>query len=156
MLLLHICGNNMSSNCVYVTYTILWAANYARPCQSPFVHFDYERCNAYISVVIHQPYSMCVANAFHMTAKFNIFLFSPLDLRTSSGAPEQELNLHTTFGKFAKRLEHLSADLPLWIIELSVREWRTGSKRGPREISGISRNSQNYGLCGTRIKLRSG
>lgn len=94
--------------------------------------------------------------AWPMTAKFNIFLFSPLDLRTSSGAPEQELNLHTTFGKFAKRLEHLSADLPLWIIELSVREWRTGSKRGPREISGISRNSQNYGLCGTRIKLRSG
>ena len=42
----------------------------------------------------------------------------------SSGAPEQELTLHTTFGKNAKRLEHLSANMPRCIIELSVRQWR--------------------------------
>ena len=54
-----------------------------------------------------------------MTAK--IFLFPLLDSRTSSGAPEQELILHTTFGKNAKRLEQLSANIPRWIIDLSVR-----------------------------------
>ena len=53
----------------------------------------------------------------------NIFVFT-LDLRTSSGAPEQELTLHTTFGKIPKGFEHLSADIPRWIIELSVRQWR--------------------------------
>ena len=53
----------------------------------------------------------------------NIFLFSLLDLKTLSGAPEQELTLHTTFGKNAKRPEHLSAKIPRWIIELSVRQW---------------------------------
>ena len=57
-----------------------------------------------------------------MTA--NIFSFSLLDLKTSSGAPEQEVTLHTTFGKNAKRVEHLSANTPRWKIELSVRQWR--------------------------------
>ena len=57
-----------------------------------------------------------------MTAK--LFLFPLLDLKTSSGAPEQELILHTTFGKNAKRLEQLSANIPRYIIELSVRQWR--------------------------------
>ena len=57
-----------------------------------------------------------------MTAK--IFSFSLLDLKTSSGAPEQGATLHTTFGKNAKRLEHLSANTPRWIIESSVRQWR--------------------------------
>ena len=44
-----------------------------------------------------------------------IFIFT-LDLKTS-GALEQEVTLHTTFGKNAKRLEHLSANTPRWIIE---------------------------------------
>ena len=45
-----------------------------------------------------------------MTA--NICLFLLLDLKTSSGAPEQDVTLHTTFEKNAKRLEHLSANTP--------------------------------------------
>ena len=52
-----------------------------------------------------------------MTA--NTFLFSLLDLRTSSCAPEQELTLHTTFEENAKRLEHISANIPRWTSELS-------------------------------------
>ena len=55
--------------------------------------------------------------------KTKLILFSLLDLKTASGAPEQELILHTTFGKNAKRLEHLSANMLRWIIELSVRQW---------------------------------
>ena len=68
----------------------------------------------HISVVINQSWSMTA----------NIVLFSLLDLKTASGAPEQEVTLHTTFGKIAKRLEHLSANTPRWIIELSIRHWR--------------------------------
>ena len=68
----------------------------------------------HVSVVIDQSWSVTA----------NIFLFSLLDLKTASGAPEQEVTLHTTFGKNAKRLEHLSANTPRWIIELSVRQWR--------------------------------
>ena len=68
----------------------------------------------HISVVINQSWSMTA----------NIFVFSLLDLKTASGAPEQEVTLHTAFGKIAKRLEHLSANTPHWIIELSVRQWR--------------------------------
>ena len=49
-----------------------------------------------------------------MTKK--LFSFSALDLKTSSGAPEQEVNLHTTFGKTDKRLEHLAPNTPRWII----------------------------------------
>ena len=37
---------------------------------------------------------------------------------------EDIITLHTTFGKNAKSLEHLSANTPRWIIELSVRQWR--------------------------------
>ena len=68
----------------------------------------------HISVVINQLWSMTA----------NIFLFPLLDLKTASGGPEQEVTLHTTFGKIAERLEHLSANTPRWIIELSVRQWR--------------------------------
>ena len=73
-----------------------------------------ESITMHISVVINQ--------SWPVTA--NIFSFSLLDLKTSSGAPEQEVTLHTTFGKNAKRVEHLSANTPRWIIELSVRQWR--------------------------------
>ena len=82
-----------------------------------------------------------------------MFLFSPLDLRTLSGAPEQELNLYTTFGKFAKRLMHVSADMPLWIIQLSVCEWRiypagqlTGSKLRNHGITVCVGHIKIYGL----------
>ena len=51
-------------------------------------------------------------------------MFSLLDLKIPSDAPEQEFTLHTTFGKNAKGLEHLSANIPHRIIELSVRQWR--------------------------------
>ena len=60
----------------------------------------------HISVVINQ--------SWPMTA--NILSFSLLDLKTSSGAPEQEVTLYTTLGKNAKRLEHLSANTPRWVI----------------------------------------
>ena len=59
------------------------------------------------------------------------FLFSLLDLKTASGAPEQEVTLHTTFGKNAKRLDHLSANTPRWIIELSVRQWPSLTTSSP-------------------------
>ena len=36
-------------------------------------------------------------DCFLKTGLVNILLFSLLDLKTSSGAPEQELTLHTTF-----------------------------------------------------------
>ena len=74
----------------------------------------------HISVVINQK----LINYNNYGQRQQIYLFSLLDLKTSSGAPEQELTLHTTFGKNAKRPEHLSANIPRWIIELSVRQWR--------------------------------
>ena len=43
----------------------------------------------HISVVMNQSWPMTD----------NMFLFSLLDLKTSSSAPEQELTLHTTFEK---------------------------------------------------------
>ena len=33
-------------------------------------------------------------------------------LKTSADAPQRELILHTTFGKIAKGIDHLSADTP--------------------------------------------
>ena len=67
-----------------------------------------------VHVVLHQSYPITA----------NIFLFSLLGLKIPSDAPEQELILHTTFGKNAKGLEQLSANIPRRIIELSVRQWR--------------------------------
>ena len=57
----------------------------------------------HICVVVYQSWLMIA----------NIFLLSILDLKTLSGAPEQELTLHTTFEKIAERLEHLSANTTL-------------------------------------------
>ena len=75
------------------------------PKASP-VWTDCKHCNAHICFD-YQSWSMTA----------NIIRFSLLDLKTASGAPEQEVTLHTTFGKNAKRLEHLSANTPRWIIE---------------------------------------
>ena len=108
------CGNTMPMNWVYVIHHI---------CGQPTMH-DHARVHLFtltasssipmhISIVTNQPWPMTA----------NIFLFSFLDLKTSSGAPEQEVTLYITFGKNAKRLEHLSANTPRWIIELSVRQW---------------------------------
>ena len=66
-----------------------------------------------LSAKIDMQISVCDHQSW--PTKANLILFSLLDLRSASGAPEQELILHTTFGKHAKRLEHL--------IELSVRQW---------------------------------
>ena len=44
-----------------------------------------------------------------------IFLYSLSDLTTSS--TEKDLTLHTTFSKNAKGLEHLSANIPRWLID---------------------------------------
>ena len=57
-----------------------------------------------------------------MTVKYFGFSFS--DLKTSADAPQRELILRTTFVKIAKGLDHLSANTPRWIIDLSVRQWR--------------------------------